>query len=374
MATTYKRGYIEGYYGRLFTWLERIAILDRMQELSMDTYFYAPKEDAYHRHQWREPYPEEWRTRFSIFANAAAKRNITVIAGIAPGLDFNFADLGGGGDSTILLEKCRQLLADGADSICLLMDDINPSFSEDSIIHEGTAHASLANFLADHLDAPVTITPRIYADQIRDKEGAYLTHFSAMLNPDMQIFTCGKRIIAHDTALEDTNIVRAGIALDRLIVWDNLYVHDYCPRRLFLGQWLGRYADQSILLNPTGLVETDSLLLKIMAAGEDVQKWQQAFLDEGVPEAFFTIAQFFDLPPRRHDDAPPPAIPDTQKALDDLDVLLWEWKTPLAREWYPFLYNLRHDITLVNNKMNSGRIKRTYPPLLVPHLDTLRRQ
>ena len=42
-----------------------------------------------------------------------------------------------------------------------------------------------------------------------------------------------------------------------------------CPRRLFLGAYLGRHDDQDILLNPTGMIETDLLLLSQMAKGPD---------------------------------------------------------------------------------------------------------
>ena len=38
------RGYIEGYYGRLFGWHDRSSILAEMAALSMDVYLYAPKE------------------------------------------------------------------------------------------------------------------------------------------------------------------------------------------------------------------------------------------------------------------------------------------------------------------------------------------
>ena len=39
------------------------------------------------------PYDAQWRNGFADFAAAAARQNIDVMAGIAPGLDFNFAEL-----------------------------------------------------------------------------------------------------------------------------------------------------------------------------------------------------------------------------------------------------------------------------------------
>ena len=74
------RGYIEGYYGRLFGWHDRSSILAEMATLSMDVYLYAPKEDPYHRFNWRTPYPSDWQIDFSVFAAHAQAYNMTLAA------------------------------------------------------------------------------------------------------------------------------------------------------------------------------------------------------------------------------------------------------------------------------------------------------
>ena len=55
------RGYVEGCYGRLLGWDERVRILDALAACGMNAYAYAPKEDARHRLRWREPYDAAWR-------------------------------------------------------------------------------------------------------------------------------------------------------------------------------------------------------------------------------------------------------------------------------------------------------------------------
>ncbi|MDA0333232.1 MAG: beta-N-acetylglucosaminidase domain-containing protein, partial [Proteobacteria bacterium] len=104
-------GYIEGYYGRLFDWPARHEVLAMMASLGMNSYIYAPKDDTVHRFRWRQPYDADWRCGFADFAAAAARQNIDVMAGIAPGLDFNFADLETrhAGDFTCLIKKAEQL-------------------------------------------------------------------------------------------------------------------------------------------------------------------------------------------------------------------------------------------------------------------------
>jgi hyaluronoglucosaminidase len=52
----YKRGYIEGFYGKPWSFEERIDMLELMSEHCMNTYFYAPKDDPYHRNRWGELY------------------------------------------------------------------------------------------------------------------------------------------------------------------------------------------------------------------------------------------------------------------------------------------------------------------------------
>ena len=32
--------------------------------------------------------------------------------------------------------------------------------------------------------------------------------------------------------------------------------------------------------------------------------------------------------------------------LYSIDKLLWEWHSPLSREWYPYLYNLKQDFVI----------------------------
>ena len=167
-----RSGYIEGYYGRLLDWSARHELVAVMASLGMNSYLYAPKDDAAHRFAWRAPYDAQWRNGFADFVSAAARQNIDVMAGIAPGLDFNFAELGKtrDGDFACLVKKAEQLSADGASHIVLLMDDIAADFDDRAgpFQSEGTAHAALANHLMQAVDRPVIVVPRIYADSLID--------------------------------------------------------------------------------------------------------------------------------------------------------------------------------------------------------------
>ncbi|MGB1864512.1 MAG: beta-N-acetylglucosaminidase domain-containing protein [Candidatus Puniceispirillum sp.] len=369
-------GYIEGYYGHLLGWDDRLRLLDRLASLSMNAYLYAPKDDPCHRFHWRVDYDSDWRAGFAQFCRDAHARHISVIAGIAPGLDFDFADLDKAtsaqknakqNDLTILCNKAAQLRADGADHIALLMDDIAADFGQRAGAYksEGTAHAELANRLAAYLDCPVILVPRIYADELvtdADAQSAsYLDDLASSLDPASAIMHCGSHIVAPVIGKDDI-LVRSHALGHRVIIWDNIYAQDYCPRRLFIGPYRGRDMADDIMLNPTGMIETDLLLLDIMA---DTQSWPDTIKAAGIPDEFVTLAAYFDAP---YGFAPAFDMPEDADALAALEVLLWSWKSPLQREWYPFLMGLKHDILVQNGALPALRITKTQTPALALHI------
>ena len=373
-------GYIEGYYGHLLGWDDRLRLLDRLASLSMNAYLYAPKDDPCHRFHWRVDYDSDWRAGFAQFCRDAHARHISVIAGIAPGLDFNFADLDEAvsaqknaktnakkNDLAILCNKAAQLRADGADHIALLMDDIAADFAQRAGAYksEGTAHAALANRLATYLDCPVILVPRIYADELvtdADAQSAtYLDDLASSLDPASTIMHCGSHIVAPVISKDDI-LARSRALKHRVIIWDNIYAQDYCPRRLFIGPYRGRDMDGDILLNPTGMIETDLLLLDIMA---DTQSWPVTIKAAGIPNEFVALAAYFDAP---YGFGPEFDMPKDADALAALEVLLWSWKSPLQREWYPFLMGLKHDILMQNGALPALRITKTQTPVLASHI------
>ena len=83
-------GYIEGFYGKILNWDSRNKIIDTLSNHSMKYYLYAPKEDIFHRLLWRKSYPKSWINKFKNFCEYANSKGIKIIAGISPGLDYNF--------------------------------------------------------------------------------------------------------------------------------------------------------------------------------------------------------------------------------------------------------------------------------------------
>ena len=349
-----RRGYIEGYYGRLLSFEDRHQLLCTLNDLSMDSYLYAPKEDVFHRFDWRRPYPEDWCADFAAFCATARTKQIKILAGIAPGLDFAFED--DRNDKAKLWAKAKQLTGAGADGLVLMFDDISADLSvfERAGIREGQAHAHLATWLQVETGCPVFLVPRLYADEIEGNHAAYAADLNQHLAGDIAVFTCGVNIVAEKISLPKKAGILANKLQRSLIVWDNLYCNDYCPRRLFTGRWTGRKAADPILLNGTGMPETDKLLLGLMA-GKDRQT---LFTEAGVPAAFALVESCFWHPV--FSGQPGAAVePKPQLVLEALEQLLWQWKGPLAREWYPYLFGLKGDLLIAGGEMAAERIAKT---------------
>ena len=360
-------GYIEGYYGKLLSWENRKLIVKSLQKKNMNTYFYAPKEDENHRLNWREKYNLKWRKDFREFTKFSKTNNINVIAGIAPGLDFDFKSFNDkiqkkeSVDYTLLLNKAKQLLDDGATSIALLLDDIPEDFINKfgNKISEGTSHGILTNMLSKSLGKNIYFVPRIYADELIDDEPYYLKDLASILNPKIKVFYCGKNVISK--TLTNYSTIKKVLNND-IIYWDNYYANDYCPRRFFIGPYIGRKNLNNIMVNLTGLINTDLMILDIVAGNFNdtifTDKWKTTLKNHGVPIIFHKIKQYV-LKPYFGSNPLPNSLDVNVKHIEALDFLLWKWKGELSREWYPYLFSLKHDLQLKLNILTSERLIKT---------------
>ena len=365
-------GYIEGYYGKLLSWENRELIIKTLSKNKMNTYFYAPKEDTKHRLYWKKKYNKEWRSKFRKFSDKCKKNKIDIIAGIAPGLDFNFkqlnekSKLNKKSDFEFLYNKAKQLLDDGATFIALLLDDIPSDFKNKfgNKVSEATYHATLANKLFKKLGQTIFFVPRIYADELIQDEPFYLKDLSKILDPKIIMFYCGKNIVSK--SLSNYKLVKKKFQ-NRVIFWDNYYSNDYCPRRLFIGPYFGREYTNDVMINPTGLIKTDLLILDIYANNfsnkNNLKEWLKVLDIHGVPRKFTKIKKFF-LKPDFGTNPPAQNVSFKDKDFEVLDFLLWVWKGELAREWYPFIFGLKQDLQISKKLLTSERkIKTQTTPL-----------
>ncbi len=342
-----------------------------------------------------------------------------MIAGIAPGLDFDFADFDNGDDFNALIAKASQLMSDGASGVVLMFDDIDAGFSERAgrFEFEGIAHARLANRLSEILtpnqphntsianNKPLCYcVPRIYANELIDgndpallgdgdnmRNRRYLIDFLSVLDRSIAWFYCGDAIVSRQPQVQDAKFLlsesengQIETHTHRCIIWDNFFANDYCPRRLFLGPWSGRHNCGDIFVNPTGLPATDALIMTLVAKDRDLTRnttnthnieitnarhnaWLQCLENVGVPESFQRISHYFRSPVFSSTSeslqtdkatAPEQQQSDHSAELDAIDELLWRWKSPLAREWYPYLLGLKQDLMTAAGGVSDLRIRK----------------
>lgn len=359
-------GYIEGYYGKLLSWKSRKKIISKLSQCKMNSYFYAPKEDLHHRLKWREAYSEIWLKKFKDFYNFAKSHNIRVIVGISPGLDFNFDSINDKSekvenDLSLLISKIDFFYSNGIENIALMLDDIPNNFkTKFPNLNEGNVHAKILNILTEHFGKEMLFVPRIYSDELISECPNYFYHFFKTIKVNFNLFYCGEYIVSSEFSSKIKQIKN----YNNVTIWNNYYANDYCPNKLILGCWNFNY--KNIMYNLTGLIKTDLLILDIINEciknKNKFEGWKKALIENEVPLNFFKISNFFQKPTFSYEQEID-QIHFDKKIIKDVDYLLWNWKTNLAREWYPFLLRLKQDLQIFSGEMTFNRIMKsqTYP-------------
>ena len=116
------------------------------------------------------------------------------------------------------------------------------------------------------------------------------------------------------------------------------------------------------MINGTGMIETDLLILEIVnKTGEYKNKkliWKNILKSKQVPNHFFKICKHF-LSPNFTTDSKSMKFEINQSLYNNLDHLLWKWKSDLSREWYPYLLNFKQDLQILDKSLSYNRILKT---------------
>ena len=357
------KGYIEGYYGRLLSWNNRHEILDVLEKNNMNFYFYCPKEDINQRHKWRLDYKKKWLKDFEKFILYAEKKNIQVIVGVSPGLDFDFKSysLGKKEDINLLIKKFEVFISYKAQHIAILFDDIPNDFKlRVKNEAEGIIHAKIVNEIENKFDKSVFSVPRIYSDELISENKSYLRDFFKTINKNVNIFYTGKYIVSKNFSSSQKDLLQK-VKENKIINWDNFYANDYCPNKLFLGPWKNKNLIEKSMINGTGMIETDKLILEIVnktALKNDPKIWKNILLNNNIPILFFNICYHF-MSPSFSFEKKIKQFKHSKKTYEAIDFLLWCWKTNLSREWYPYLLRLKHDLQIFDKRLSFNRVLKT---------------
>lgn len=304
------RGIIEGFYGPPWSHEDRLDVMIFSQKMRLNAYFYAPKDDPWHRDRWREPYPKDALARLLELVQAAQTHQVDFYFCISPGKDFDYANQS---DEKMLHAKIDSLVQHGVRHFALLLDDIDYALDTESqrlFKRPGLAHAHVSNQLHRHLDQTVldhhlVMCPTEYW---QNWDTPYRQDLREHLDDDIAVFWTGYSTIAEYIPDHDGFNARQWFGRP-LVLWDNYPVNDVEPYRLFLGPLRNR--GPKLGLSHLGMVSNPMV------------EWHPSKIAIHTMAAYMWDASRYD-PEHAHANALKFLLGDRQDLFDDLNVFATE--------------------------------------------------
>lgn len=251
-------GVVEGFYSKPWSMDQRQDLYCKMKNFGLNTYVYAPKDDAKHRALWRELYSPSEIDSLKQLMDKCKENNVIFVYGISPGLDMSYSQAR---ELDHLKAKLDQLKQAGCEGYCLLWDDIDttlPPEDGDAFETLAEAHVAVTNKIYAHLGRPpFLLCPTEYCTSRADpnvKNSNYLKTLGNGLDKEIKVFWTGSKVVSETISVEE--MVELGQVLRRKpLIWDNLHANDYDQQRLFLGPFKGRspkliHEISGVLTNP----------------------------------------------------------------------------------------------------------------------------
>jgi hyaluronoglucosaminidase len=230
------KGIVEGFYGKPYTHSQRLEMIGFLGKAGFNYYIYGPKDDSYHRHDWKTPYPENALKRLKELIDKCVEKNIIFCFALSPGLSLKYS---GKNDFKLFMEKYLSLYKLGVRHFSLFLDDIPKKLKyqqdKDRFDNLYDAHIYFVNKLYKALKALdgsifLSFVPTEYHG-LEDTD--YLTQIGKKINKDIPICWTGKSIVSK-SILEDDLIKISVILKRKIFIWDNYPVNDYNSSVLFM--------------------------------------------------------------------------------------------------------------------------------------------
>jgi len=236
-------GVIEGFYNRPWTKEQRLDLFKKLHNYDLNSYLYAPKDDAKHRSLWRELYTEDECAELKELIQSCAENGVIFFYGISPGLDIKYSDKK---EIELLHNKANQIKNLGCEGFAILWDDIEPELGREDGKHFKSfseAHCIVSNGLYEKLVhpkflfCPVEYCSSRASPNVQDSE--YLQTIGDLLHPEINVFWTGSKVVSRTITAKECNALK-DVIKRKPIIWDNLHANDYDQQRLYLGPYLGR--------------------------------------------------------------------------------------------------------------------------------------
>lgn len=225
------RGVIEGFYGNPWSKQDRIRQFEFYGANKMNVYIYGPKDDPYHRAQWRVPYPAEKGKEITDLALAAQKNKVQFVWALHPGGDIQWTDA----DRQKVIDKLESVYALGVRAFAIFFDDISGNGGS------GQGQAELLNYVTDHfIKAHPGLPPLIHCPTAYNRayvgDESYLTAIGQMY-PEIRIMWTGNSVV---DMINQSDLDWINPRINRnAYIWLNYPVTDYCDRHLLMGPTFG---------------------------------------------------------------------------------------------------------------------------------------
>lgn len=239
------RGIVEGYYGKPWSLDERKSMIKYMASHKFNLYFYAPKDDDYHREKWQELYPQENINMLVDVLNVTKHLNMHFCYGLGPGLSMEYSNPHHG---DLLLKKYKQIFDMGVRKFALLFDDIPNKLQHENdrtcYTSLSQAHGDIVNKLYNFLmSLDTSIQLFVCPTEYWGMPEKYLIDFGNSIDARIELFWTGKNICSQElTVFESAEFTKQ--TNHRPLYWDNYPVNDLeMSNKLHIGSYINRDRD-----------------------------------------------------------------------------------------------------------------------------------
>ncbi len=290
------RGIVEGFYGTPWSHQDRLDLLRFEGQHGMNSYYYAPKDDPYHRKQWRDPYPPDRLAQLGDLVTAAKANFVDFCFAVSPGLSMTYSSDEDFNKLTAKLESVGKL---GTSCYALFLDDVPEEIQNDADKARfktlAEAHAYVINKLYHYLIAlspenHLVVTPTTYTNGFGSLD--YIRELGAEVDPHVDLVWTGTEVVSPVITVQQTDDWAKFLKRPPL-VWDNYPVDDFARWRPFLGPLVGRdpglgAAVRGLLSNPMNEAHASMIPLATIAD----YLWNARAYNPKEAEAHALTAQF----------------------------------------------------------------------------------